>query len=121
MGLLRNRISPTRSIIVAFSEFYQLNDIVLAQIKDRTGNYRLKKTMNGPVVYVGRSDSELAKRIWSHIQEGYKAFSYQYCDSPIAAFHQECADYHDFNATINNKIHPACPKGLYLKCPVCHQ
>lgn len=69
------------------------------------------------ITYVGRSDSDVAKRLHDHIGK-YRRFKYGYFGSPMAAFDKECRLYHDFDPP-DNKYHPARPDGSGWECPIC--
>jgi len=76
------------------------------------------------VLYVGRSDKDLNKRLKEHIdeKEKYKQFKYDYYDSAKAAYEKECKLWHDFGGPegkLDNKNHPDKPEGSNWKCPVC--
>ena len=88
--------------------------------KEKIGNYALGK-MDGQVFrvsYVGRSDTDLRKRLLNHIDEPYTHFKYSYATSKKAAFEKECKNFHDFNPP-DNSIHPDRPEGTDWKCPLC--
>lgn len=71
--------------------------------------------------YVGRSDSDVRKRIKDHFGEGYTHFMFSYATSPKEAFEKECKNYHDFKDRLcHNEKHPDCPDNSKdLKCPRC--
>ncbi|PHM51250.1 hypothetical protein [Xenorhabdus sp. KK7.4] len=89
------------------------------------GNYAIGYKKHGAFIptYIGRSDSDLKKRLKSHI-ENYTIqdafFMYSYASSPKAAFEKECKNYHDFENQLLNKIHPDQPSNNSKKwhCPV---
>jgi len=63
------------------------------------------------VQYVGRSDTDLRKRLKDHVGN-YKHFKFCYLGSALDAWHYECQNYHDFpKSKTDNDIHPARPKG----------
>ncbi len=68
------------------------------------------------VTYVGRSDTNLNKRLHEHIG-AYKEFKFGLYDTAKQAFEKECELYHDFNQT-DNDVHPARPVGTNYRCPV---
>ena len=72
------------------------------------------------VEYVGRSDDDLNDRLHDWVGE-YKQFKAIYYNSVKATFEKECSIYHDFgeNEKLDNEIHPDCPDGIMLKCPIC--
>lgn len=85
------------------------------------GAYALGQTkLNGnfAIAYVGRSDDDLAGRLQQHVPEHYQHYKYAFFSSAKAAFEKECHLYHDFNPP-DNKVHPARPQEMNLKCPVC--
>jgi hypothetical protein len=71
------------------------------------------------VKYVGRSDSDLNKRLKDWVGS-YKSFKYGHFETKKAAFERECRMFHDFGGTgsLDNDIHPARPKGTNHDCPV---
>jgi hypothetical protein len=68
--------------------------------------------------YVGRADDDVAKRLGDHVAGGSPQFHFTPCGSAEGAYMKECGLYHDFQPP-RNINHPAKPKGLNLKCPVC--
>ena len=68
------------------------------------------------VTYVGRSDTDLNKRLHDW-ENHYKKFKYGYFQSTKAAFEKECQLYHDFEPP-DNKIHPDRPNNTTYRCPV---
>lgn len=94
-----------------------------AQITRKScGNYALgyensdRKFM---VCYVGRSDSDVNKRLKQWIDESeWPLFKYSYATSSKDAFERECANYHDFSPR-DNSNHPDRPNGSGWKCPRC--
>lgn len=91
----------------------------------RIGAYILTK--NGRTAhYVGRSDDNLRERIKtsSHerrsVNSPYTHFWFAYALSPDTAYRLECEWYHKYGPT-DNMVHPACPAGRYIPCPVCGQ
>lgn len=105
---------------------YSLDEKTLEKIldDDKIGNYGLgyiDEEDSFIVEYVGRSDDNLKERLTKHIGS-YKKFKYSYANSIKEAFEKECKNYHDFNGTkgkLDNKIHPARPKGKEWECPRC--
>ncbi len=69
------------------------------------------------VSYVGRSDSDLNKRLKEHIGT-HLQFKASYASSIKEAFEKECRNWHDFNPP-ENKLHPDRPEGKDWKCPCC--
>ena len=90
--------------------------------KKSPGNYALGYTKDGTfyVKYVGRSDTDLNKRLKDWVGK-YKKFKFSYATSPKAAFEKECHNYHDFGESdkLDNDNHPQRPDGTNWKCPVC--
>jgi hypothetical protein len=76
------------------------------------GNYALGFQRNNQFVpkYVGRSDTDLNKRLKDHVGE-YQRFKFSTTTSAVAAWKKECKNYHDWRSQIGNKIHPARPEG----------
>jgi hypothetical protein len=72
------------------------------------------------VSYVGRSDTDLANRLNSHVGK-YSHFKYGFFPSPKAAFDKECFLFHSFGETsLDNAIHPARPQGTGWTCLHCN-
>jgi len=91
---------------------------------EKIGNYALGKTDDKGDFYpkyVGRSDSDLQGELTSRLQDKdhHSKFKFSYADSKKEAFEKECKNYHDFEKSLENKIHPDSPNGMNLKCPVC--
>ena len=88
------------------------------------GNYALgekDKDEVFKVYYVGRSDSDLNKRLKSWIGKTRRPyFKFSYATSPKAAFEKECENYHDFDPP-DNDIHPDRPNNSDWKCPRCRK
>ncbi|MBR4127715.1 MAG: hypothetical protein IKR09_09095 [Alphaproteobacteria bacterium] len=95
--------------------------------KTSAGNYalgRLDEKGTFFVSYVGRSDTDVAERLSSHLNEkGYSFFKFSYASSTKDAFEKECRNYHDFgeNKSLKNDYHPDKPNGTNYKCPVCNK
>lgn len=89
----------------------------------KEGNYALGKLNDQEHFipkYVGRSDSDVGKRIKDHLEEGYTHFMFSYATSPKAAFLKECNNYHDFERQLHNKRHPDRPDNSKdWNCPQC--
>ena len=72
------------------------------------------------VHYVGRSDTDLKKRLKDHVLEPYTVFKFGFLPNASAAFVKECELYHDFGmAALDNDKHPDAPKNSALTCPRC--
>ena len=86
----------------------------------RTGVYRLYKSQNGPVRYVGSSKS-LHQRLkdWASDNK-YRYFEYEFEDTIDQAYKRESALFHQFGGTekLDNEKHPPRPTGR-VKCPSC--
>jgi len=94
-----------------------------AHVRAAIGNYALGCTENRKfeVQYVGRSDTDLNRRLKDHLNEGFREFRFSYAGNIIAAYRNECRYYHQDHPRLN-EIHPDRPDGLdSLQCPVCHQ
>ncbi len=104
---------------------HDLNELTIAAkvTSGKVGNYALGYMGSGAksntfmVNYVGRSDSDLAKRLNDHVDKQPK-FMYSYAPSVDDAFKEECRNYHDFGPP-GNDVHPATPSGSSVKCPYC--
>ena len=75
-------------------------------VPDSPGVYVFFNALNGAVLYVGRSDRSLRRRIQNR---GYRYYAYIGCNSPSEAYIFESGFYHDLMPT-DNKIHPAPPR-----------
>jgi len=88
------------------------------------GNYWLFDETLG-IRYVGRSDTDLQKRLLDHVNERpYKSFKFSYATSPKEAYYKECEQYHEHNkfGRLMNKNHPDRPENMpHLCCPICFQ
>lgn len=96
-------------------------DGVSAAVKQKSaGAYVLGETQNGvfTVLYVGRSDTDVAGRLQQHVPKPFPQFKFGYLPSPKSAFEKECHLYHDFPTT-ENKVHPARPSNAGWTCPAC--
>lgn len=72
--------------------------------------------------YVGRSDTDLRRRLLSHpYLETADYFEYFVFDSCEKAYLSETALYHNFEFSLLNEIHPAMPAHSFLKCPFCNE
>ena len=96
---------------------YSIDDISIIVDAGYTGVYILS-TDDEHVDYVGRSDTDLAKRISNSVREGsgYRFFWFEYSSSPKNAYLSECKLYHKYMPT-DNTNHPAVPPGNYWRCP----
>lgn len=90
--------------------------------KTSAGNYALGKKDSDNIFivgYVGRSDTDVGKRLKSWIKNTTRPlFKFSYASSPKAAFEKECTNYHDFNPS-GNDVHPQRPDNTNWKCPKC--
>ncbi len=86
-------------------------------VKDKPGVYLFFNAINGLVLYVGRSDKSLRRRIKNR---AYTYYSFIHCDTVHEAYWLECRFYHEY-CPVDNKIHPATPRGFNLvsHCPGC--
>ena len=92
------------------------------------GNYALgylnHSTNTFIVLYIGRSDKDLKKRLISHLddKEQYKDFKFIKQNTIQNAYLCECKNYHDFGGdkgSLVNNNHPAKPETLAIRCPYC--
>lgn len=85
---------------------------------DWKGVYKLTKSRNGPVRYVGRSDNDVQARLLDHVRDGeYRYFTVEHKDSTKEAWLREAHLYHYHRDDLDNKRHPAPPEGM--SCPKC--
>ena len=83
------------------------------------GVYVITNSQN-TILYVGRSDTNLQRRIKEHIGEkiDYNKFYYEEASSKKEAYEKECYLWHQYYPR-DNDIHPDYPDDMrYLKCPV---
>ncbi|WP_059170462.1 hypothetical protein [Bacillus sp. FJAT-27445] len=72
-------------------------------------------------IYIGRSDTDLQRRLCNHPYLGKAThFQFDITNSPEKAFLMECSLYHALVNVLENKIHPAVPVDSKLKCPFCN-
>lgn len=86
------------------------------------GTYILyvKKGSNLVPVYVGRSDTDLQRRLLNHSYFTVAHyFEYFHFDSLEKAFLSESSLFHCFEDTVLNEIHPATPHSSSIVCPYC--
>ena len=123
LGILRQifSIGVVFAMTYRWSEVRQL-DLLSHHIDvpDSPGVYAFFNALNGAVLYVGRSDTSLRRRIQNR---GYKYYAYICFNSPYEAYIFESGFYHDLKP-IDNKIHPAPPRlGKFRNqvsfCPKC--
>ena len=115
--------------LLSMGEAYPLTENAIdTYVEEAIGNYALGIASKGTfaVMYIGRSDSNLNKRLKEHIKEGYPNFKFAYADNQGTAYQKECQDYHAFldnGKKLDNEIHPAKPTGstASFRCPVCGQ
>lgn len=99
------------------SGLHRIDEIIWEDIEDEPGVYLFYKTWDGPCRYVGRSDTNLRRRIAGR---PYKYFRYKHTSDEIEAYSWECQYYHRYIDTIDNINHPGKPWGYTgLECPVC--
>jgi len=103
---------------------FRFEEIVINRLiwPGQTGNYVLGlKDESGEFVpkYIGRSDTDLRGEMMSKLATmKYPYFKYS-IGHPVVAFEIECAQFHNFRKTLENRSHPASPEGLGLKCFLC--
>ena len=84
------------------------------------GTYSLFKHKKAELIYVGRSDTCLRKRLLQHAHaRRADYFGYDIQWTTEKAFIAECSAYHAAISRTENLIHPARPKGTVLQCPFC--
>lgn len=99
------------------------NETIDNQVKNnRIGNYALgyyDKKNTFIVKYVGRSDTDLNRRLKEHVRDKFDQplFKYSYATTVEEAYKKECKNYHDFKGGLLNDEHPKLPKGK--KCLYC--
>lgn len=106
---------------------YDTDEMKNQVAEERIGNYALGyKNDKGTFVvqYVGRSDTDLQRRLVDHVEarEKYEYFKFSYANDAVEAFEKECRNYHDFGESrkLRNERHPDRPDGhTDLTCPYC--
>jgi hypothetical protein len=82
------------------------------------GTYQLYS--GGFVTYVGRSDTDLRRRLTQHADaKRAEFFIYDIHYTAEQAFTVECSLFHNTYRLTSNKIHPATPAGAALSCIFC--
>ena len=74
------------------------------------------------IAYVGRSDTDINRRLKEWVGKKYTHFKFDYFGSPKAAFEKECHLWHDWGGPegkLDNEKHPERPEGTNWKCPRC--
>jgi hypothetical protein len=99
----------------------KIGDVVLGV---GAGAYALGYSANNrfTIQYVGRSDTDLARRLGEHADEGaYPRFKYGFLGSAREAFYKESFLFHEFGETrlLHNDCHPRRPDGTAWECPFC--
>lgn len=84
----------------------------------RIGTYTLHR--GGSVIYIGRSDTDLQRRLIQHAA-AHRAefFTYDVHHSVQHAFEVESSMYHNLQGSLTNCIHPAAPAINGARCPFC--
>lgn len=85
---------------------------------DQVGSYILYQA--GNPLYVGRSDTDLCRRLLEHAGSGMgEYFRYDVHPTRSHAFRAECSLYHALDGPLANRIHPDTPDYLDLDCAFC--
>jgi hypothetical protein len=97
---------------------FKLSELTVSDTPIKPGVYILSRGGTS-FSYVGRSDTDVIKRILQSKNEGkgYTHFYYEFSTSPMQAYLAECRYYHLYNPP-DNTIHPAVPAGCNWRCPV---
>lgn len=93
-----------------------LSEIINDRVEHRIGNYELgylDKNGNFAKKYVGRSDTDLNRRLKKHIGK-YPYFKYSYAESALEAYEIEVEDYNEHWPHLDNKIFPDRPDGCSI-------
>jgi hypothetical protein len=77
------------------------------------GVYLFYKWPWGGPSYVGRSDTDLLRRMQ---RRGYRYYRFKPCATPEEAYRWECHYWHR-HAPRDNRIHPARPTYSSARCP----
>lgn len=105
---------------IAPGRAYRLTpDVIRTLVPHRVpGTYRLH--LRGSVVYLGRSDTNLRRRLLEHsANRRGEHFTWQVHRSAMTAYADECSQWHDLPALAQNLVHPARPDGSVGRCPFC--
>lgn len=88
------------------------------------GSYTLyqRTGTQAQVSYVGRSDTDLQRRLLTHAQRRIGAyFEFDVHKTREQAYTAESAAYHALQGETSNCVHPATPAGAAMVCPFCKQ
>lgn len=85
------------------------------------GAYSLGSNASSIPHYIGRSDTDLRRRLLQHSAKGrYDWFIATPTMDTYAAFYLECRSWHALKRPLlTNRIHPAIPVGKATMCPFC--
>jgi hypothetical protein len=98
------------------SGYRRIDELDEHDVEDEPGVYLFYRRIDGPVRYVGRSDTSLYGRIR---YRDYVYYRYKHCADEEEAYHWECMYFHHHRDTIDNRNHPAKPWYSDSACPVC--
>lgn len=83
------------------------------------GSYVLYTTTGLPR-YVGRSDTDIRRRLLRHCTDQRGAyFTYDVHNNPVSAYDMECAMFHALSPQLTNRIHPDRPDFHETSCVFC--
>jgi hypothetical protein len=84
------------------------------------GAYLLFRVVEGVcrAVYVGRSDTDLRRRLLQHPHRALDYFTVQGCGTAAEAYLAECRVFHLLEPELN-QAHPAAVAGRKPECPFC--
>lgn len=84
------------------------------------GVYQLLNSRGGPPRYVGRSDTDVQRRLLTQArQTDYNYFIVEHKQTAADAWKREAHLYHYHKSDLDNKTHPTPPEGM--SCPVCNR
>ena len=85
------------------------------------GAYSLGSNTSTTPQYVGRSDTDLRRRLLQHSVKGrFDWFIATPTKDSYSAFYLECRSWHSLmRSPLTNRIHPAMPIGNAVMCPFC--
>lgn len=105
---------------------YPLNEATIDRLiqPNTIGNYVLGYQIGETIQieYVGRSDTDLNRRLHEHLVDPYDAFMFNTQNTPEEAYIEECWNWHGCDGPLgrlDNEIHPDRPEGCEEHCPVC--
>lgn len=121
------RMKDKTMIEITMEDIYPFYEETIDELipPDTIGNYILGYRVGKSEIqirYVGRSDTDLNRRLHEHLEDPYDAFMFNTQNTPEEAYIEECWNWHGCDGPqgrLENKIHPDKPEGCEATCPVC--